>query len=157
MPIKFYIYGAIAIFLLTAVAGTVFYINYLQSENETLTKNNAILTVAVDTQKATIKTMVDDAVKIGETIIIVNKQFRDARSANNVLRTKLAEHDVGFLAEKKPALIKKIVNKGTADVGRCFEILSGSPLTTKEKTATKKSQTNGSCSDIANPAYRVKP
>ena len=156
MPIKFYIYGAIGIFLLTAVGGTYLYVKHLQSENAILTANNIKLEQSVNIQAETISTMESDSKAVGKQVIIVSKQFREARTENNVLRKKLAKHDVAFLAEKKPGLIKKIVNKGTANVGRCFEILSGSPLTEKEINATKKSQANSSCAAIANPNYEAK-
>lgn len=158
MPnIKLYIYGAIGIFLLTSIGGTYLYIKHLQSENATLTANNAKLELAVSEQAEAIATMESDAAEVGKQVILINKQFQEARGENNVLRKKLAKHDVAYLAEKRPKSIKRIVNKGTKDVGRCFEILSGAPLTEKEINATKKSQANGSCPDIANPNYKAKP
>lgn len=154
---KLYIYGIAGAFLLSIAAGGFWYYSWSQDEIRTLRKNVATLEVAVDTQKETIASMESDSKEVGKQVVLVSKQFREARTENNVLRKKLAKHDVAFLAEKKPGLIKKIVNKGTANVGRCFEILSGSPLTEKEINATKKSQANGSCPDIANPNYKVKP
>ena len=157
MPIKLYIYGIIAILLILSVGGTYFYIKHLQAENATLTANNQKLEQSVNIQKETIASLESDAKEVGKQVILVNKQFREARQENNILRKKLAKHDIAYLAEKKPGLMTKVVNNGTADVGRCFEILSGSPLTEKEKAATKKSQTNTSCPDIANPSYRAEP
>ena len=155
--IKLYIYGAIGL-LGIAIAGAAYgYYSWSQSEIATLTANNSKLTTAVELQKDTITSLVNDAVEVGAHVSNVSRQFREARSENNVLRTKLAKHDLAFLAEKKPGLIQKIVTHGTKDVGRCFEILSGSPLTEKEIAATLKSQTNSSCPDIANPNYKVKP
>jgi len=157
MPnIKLYIYGIAGAFILSILAGGYWYYSWSQAEISTLRQNVATLEIAVDTQAETISTMESDSKAVGKQVIVVSKQFREARTENNVLRKKLAKHDVAFLAEKKPGLIKKIVNKGTANVGRCFEILSGSPLTEKEINATKKSQINSSCPDIANPSYEAK-
>ena len=39
---------------------------------------------------------------------------------------------------KKPKPIERIINKGSAQALRCVEIAMGSPLTEKEKNATKK-------------------
>ena len=36
---------------------------------------------------------------------------------------------------------------------RCLEIASGSPLTAQELAATKKSEANNECPDLANPNY----
>ena len=65
-------------------------------------------------------------------------------------RTK---RDIGKSSVKKPGRIKKIINKGTRDAYRCIAIASGAPLTESELNATKKSETNSQCSDIANPNY----
>ncbi len=158
MPnIKLYIYGFLGLVLLTAAGSAYMYYNWSQNEIKTLRENNAILTTAVSTQKQAIASLETDAAEVGKQVILVSTQFRKARSERNKLRQKLAKHDIAYLAYKKPGLVQKIVTKATNAVGRCFEILSGSPLTEKEKTATKKSQINSSCSDIANPMYKVKP
>ena len=67
---------------------------------------------------------------------------------------KYEEHEIGALAQAKPALVEKIVDNATQDVLRCFEIESGSPLTQEEINATRPSEINTSCPDIANPNYR---
>ena len=54
---------------------------------------------------------------------------------------------------QKPNLVENIINNATDDVNRCFEILSGSPLTLEEIDATKQSEINASCPAIANPNY----
>ena len=51
--------------------------------------------------------------------------------------------------------MRKIINRGSNDVFRCFEIISGAKLTEKELNAEKKSQTNTSCPGIANPKYII--
>ena len=66
------------------------------------------------------------------------------------------QRDIGKLAAgRKAARIEKIINKATANVFRCFEILSGAPLTEDELSATKKSQANNECPSIANPNYHT--
>ena len=54
---------------------------------------------------------------------------------------------------KKPGLTFEIINKGSTNANRCSEIAMGSPLTEKEKNATKKSENNSECPSIANPNY----
>jgi len=154
--IKMYLLGFGALFFLTVIGSAYWYYSWSQEEIKILNVNNALLETAVAAQTEAIESMEIDALNVGKQIVLVSGQFREARHENNVLRAKLAKHDVAFLAEKKPGLIQKIVNKGTDDVGRCFEILSGAELTEQEKTATKKSQINSSCPDIANPEYEAK-
>ena len=88
----------------------------------------------------------------------LNKKFEDARKQVDSLEDKfnktsklLGKRDIGVLAINKPRAIKRILTSGTKKHLRCFEIVSGSPLTEKETNAEKKSQQNSHCPDIANP------
>ena len=63
------------------------------------------------------------------------------------------KRDIGNLAEQKPKLMQRAINRGTKNALRCMEIAMGSPLTEKEKNAVKKSQINPECPDVANPNY----
>lgn len=155
--LKLYIIGFAGLFFLSVLGAAYGYYSWSQDEIKTLTANNIHLNKAVKDQKLAIESLVKDSVDVGEQVTKVNKEFRNAREENAALKKKLVKHDLSFLAERKPGLIEKRINRGTADVGRCFEILSGAPLTEKEKAVTKKSDSNGSCSDIANPNYKVKP
>ena len=97
-----------------------------------------------------------DLKMVEEQYSIVSVKFEAANTRVKDLRSKLSRHEIGALAEAKPKLVEKIIDKGTKDVLRCFEIISGSPLTEEEFNATKKSQSNSSCPDIANPNYTPK-
>lgn len=152
---KLYIYGIITILILAAGGGAYWYYHWSKTEIATLRDNNAKLETTVATQKTTIKSMQDDGKRLQENLTVLNTQFAAAREENNVLKEKLSRHNIGYLADRKPALVQQIINKGTKDVGRCFEILSGSPLTKDETAATKRSQINSMCSDIANPNYKA--
>jgi hypothetical protein len=153
---KLIIIGIAVALILSTAGGAYWYYSWSQKEITVLRSNNVKLTLAVSTNEDTIAALQADSAKISTTITQVSEQFELARSENNVLRTKLANHDIGFLASKKPGLVQGIINKGVIDSGRCLEILSGAALTEDEKSATKKSQTNSSCPTIANPLYKVK-
>jgi hypothetical protein len=77
----------------------------------------------------------------------------NVQSDKEVLIKKLSEHDFGQLAEARPALVVKIVNKERDNANRCMEIASGSPLTEEEIAVTKKSKANLDCPRLANPNY----
>ena len=98
----------------------------------------------VELVNAIAKTTSEEIVKSREKIEVINKKF-------NKQSKLLGSRDMGKLAISKPSPIKKIVNRGTVDIMRCFEIVSGKLLTEKEKNAEKPSQLNRSCPDIANP------
>jgi hypothetical protein len=84
--------------------------------------------------------------------------FADARAEVENIRVKfnktsdlLGQRDIGTLAVAKPRPVGKILTKGTKNVFRCFELVSGAPLTEKETNAEKPSQLNSSCPSVANP------
>ena len=60
---------------------------------------------------------------------------------------------MGDLAYIRPKNVEFIERKRETQRARCFEIAQGSPLTEEELNATKKSQINAECPNIANPNY----
>ena len=91
--------------------------------------------------------------------------FDESRQAVDDLRDKFEKvneatkkkRDIGKLAaSRKAKRLEKIFNNATDNVFRCYEILSGVPLTEEEISATKKSQANNECASIANPNYTAK-
>lgn len=106
----------------------------------------------------------DKAMQFKITEQIANA-FNDSREEVDGLRNKFdkvnaatkKKRDIGKLASSRKAKrIEKIINNATNNVFRCYEILSGDPLTADELAATKKSQANNECASIANPNYTAK-
>ena len=77
---------------------------------------------------------------------VANEKFNKINASGD-------RRDVGNLALSKPRSIERIENKRQQQAARCFEIAQGSPLTEEELNATKKSQINAECPNIANPNY----
>lgn len=130
---------------------------YYKSSQETiaiLNANNAKLEIAIQTQKQALESIKNDLQTQQNVLEQTYKDFDESRRLNQELSDRLSKHDLGFLASKKPKLVENIINKATSDAARCLEILSGSPLTEKEKNATKKSEINNECPSIANPRWR---
>ena len=78
-------------------------------------------------------------------------EVNNLRDKFNKTSSLLGERDIGTLGVAKPRPVGKIITKGTQNVFRCFEIVSGAPLTEKETNAEKPSQLNTSCPSVANP------
>ena len=146
--------------MLMGAGGGLWYVQHLKSENEILTLNNEKLEGAVADQKAVIEQQLKDI----ETIQSINKDLQAKNSklsadldvANekfNKVNASGERRDVGNLAVQKPRSIEIIERKREKQRARCFEIAQGSPLTEEEKNATKKSQINAECPNIANPNY----
>ena len=144
----------IIFFLIISVAGGGYvYVQKLRADNATLKINTTKLEGAVEQNEATIKQQTEDFAKVRTTLDTVQAQRNALESDKNTLVKKLSEHDFGQLAEARPTLVVKIVNKVSDNANRCMEIASGSPLTEEELAATKKSQTNTECPRLANPNY----
>tara|TARA_Y100000310_G_scaffold338627_1_gene428776 strand:+ start:1386 stop:1889 length:504 start_codon:yes stop_codon:yes gene_type:complete len=156
--------GKVALVLgavLVAMAGAFyFYFNWSQSEIGVLKQNAAKLEVAVQTQKTTISDLHADIAKrndINEKLFTDYQKSRlevsDLKKKFNKKSKLMGSRDIGKLATAHAGRIASIVTKGTENMLRCLEIQSGSPLTEKEKNATKKNEINSLCPDIANPKY----
>ena len=140
--------------------GGLMYVKHLQSENEILKLNNAKLEGAVAEQQKVIEQQLRDIAEIRD----INKQLQsqnekltaDLEVANekfNKVNASGERRDIGNLAVQKPKSIQIIEGRREKQRARCFEIAQGSPLTEEEKNATKKSEINAECPNIANPNY----
>ena len=146
--------------VLAGAGGGFMYVKNLKADLATSEANNAILEESVKSQKAVIKQMKEDfeaITKIKAEIENQNKilkaEFAALDKKFNKINGKGEVRDFGALANEKPKLIERITNKRSANANRCVEIAMGSPLTEKEKNATKKSEINSECPSIANPNY----
>jgi hypothetical protein len=151
----------ILIFLtLFGAMGGLFYVKHLQSENEILTLNNSKLNDAVEQQQAVIEQQLQDIKQQKEITSqlqeVNNRLTADLNLANekfNKVNASGERRDIGNLAVSKPKSIERIERNREQQRARCFEIAQGSPLTEEELNATKKSQINAECTNIANPNY----
>lgn len=130
------------------------YYTYTQDQIRIFAQNAAVAKQAQAATQSALDQVQADMTKVREQFDVVNAQFAVAEERVDNLERKLAENDINYLASQKPGLVEKIVDNATANVLRCLEIASGSPLTEEEINATKRSQINGECPDIANPNYR---
>ena len=141
--------------LITGIAGAGMYVMKLKSDNAILKANQMKLEEAVSSQKELIanqkkdfQEILDANNKMNELVSVLKKDLDDLDK-----RFNKKNRDVGKLAIAKTESIERITNGASALAMRCVEIASGSPLTEKEKNATKKSEINSECPSIANPSY----
>ncbi len=141
--------------LITSIAGAGMYVMKLRSDNAILKANQMKLEEAVSSQKELIanqkkdfQEILDANNKMNELVSVLKKDLDDLDK-----RFNKKNRDVGKLAIAKTESIERITNGASALAMRCVEIASGSPLTEKEKNATKKSEINSECPSIANPSY----
>lgn len=144
--------------ILAAVLGAVGfgawkYYEYTQEQIRIFATNAAVAEQAQQESQAALEAVQRDLQKVQEQYNQVTSEFQSAQTRVEDLEKKLSEHELGQLAQARPDWVEKIIDKGSADVLRCIEILSGAPLTEDEINAVKKSKTNTQCPDIANPNY----
>ena len=146
--------------MILGVGGGYMYVKNLQAENEILTLNNQKLTDAVDEQQAVIEQQLADIEQIQNINADLNNINKGLEKDLQILDQKFNKinasgqrRDVGDLALNKPRSVELIMNKYNKDNNRCIAIASGEPLTEEEINATKKSQANSVCPDLANPNY----
>ena len=131
--------------------GAYAWITKLQSENKVLQVNQAKLEGAVAEQEVAIKQQAANAAQIQAANSELREQQTALQKDKKNLAKKLGRHELDILAENKPGLVVRIINRASKNELRCFEIQTGSPLTHDELAARKKSESNGECPELANP------
>ncbi len=126
----------IAVVLMLGAGGGYLYVNKLKKDNATLKSNQIKLESAVEDQKAVIQTQAEDFKKIRSTLTKLEEENAKLQKDKQDLSKRLGKHDIGNLAENKPGLVEKIINKASDSAARCMEIASGSPLTEEELNGT---------------------
>ena len=149
--------AGVMMILMLALSGVGYwYYTDTQARIATLQENNAKLETAVQTSEQAVDSLRANYAKVTEELNKVNKSFADIRAQNQVLSKKLAEHDLAVLGSNKPGLVERLINKGSANAGRCFELLSGAKLTESERNAKNGVSFNKECPwlwpDILNSA-----
>ena len=141
--------------MVAGLTGATAYVFKLRADNATLKANAIKMESAITEQKELITQQKEDFKeilaanqKMNELVSVLKKDLEDLDK-----RFNKKNRDVGKLAIAKTKSIERITNGASALATRCIEIASGSPLTEKEKNATKKSEINSECPSIANPNY----
>ncbi len=122
--------------MLAGAGGGYLYVNKLQKDNAVLKTNQIKLETAVQESNQVIEQQTKDLKKIRSTIKQIEEVNAKLQADRDALNKRLGKHDIGNLAENKPGLVEKIINKASDSAARCVEIASGSPLTEEELNGT---------------------
>ena len=151
---------AMVLIMLAGAGGGFVYVKTLKSDLAISEANNAKLVESVESQKAVIEQQAKDFKSIlaankelEEKNRVLQKEFAALDERFNKINGKGEVRDIGKLAVEKDKAIERVINNATTKAMRCVEIAMGSPLTEKEKNATKKSEINSECPSLANPNY----
>ena len=91
-------------------------IDFLKKEIVTLQENEKILKKEIEDQNEQLQEQLRKSQEQFEQINLLNERNQQASADIANLRSKFAKHDLNYLSLRKPKLIEKIVNKGTAEV-----------------------------------------
>ena len=122
--------------MLAGAGGGYLYVNKLQKDNAILKTNQIKLETAVQESNQVIEQQTKDLKQIRSTLKKVEELNNKLQKDRDALNNRLGKHDIGNLAENKPGLVEKIINKASDSAARCVEIASGSPLTEEELNGT---------------------
>ena len=122
--------------MLAGAGGGYLYVNKLQKDNAVLKTNQIKLETAVQESNQVIEQQTKDLKKIRSTLKKVEEVNAKLQADRDALNKRLGKHDIGNLAENKPGLVEKIINKASDSAARCMEIASGSSLTEEELNGT---------------------
>lgn len=136
------IMGAI---MLTMIGGFYWYYKDSQARIAILVANNAKLEIAVKTNEETIVSLQQNFAAANAELTRVNETFTAVRNQNRELSDRLSEHDLAYLASKKPELVQRVINGASDKATRCFELLSGAQLTDAERNAKDGKSFNSEC------------
>ena len=118
--------------MMAGAGGGYLYVKKLQKDNAILKVNQIKLETAVEDNNKVIEQQTADLKKIRTTLSELDEVNKKLQADRDNLNKRLSKHDIGNLAENKPGLVEKIINKASDSAVRCMEIASGSPLTEEE-------------------------
>ena len=120
----------------------------LQINQEVLKENELKLNDAIAEQQAVIAAKAKQAEAIQNSNNALRAETSRLNSEKDNLAKKLGKHELDILAQNKPGLVSRVINRASDNVMRCFEVLTGSPLTHDELQADKPSLYNRECPTI---------
>jgi len=124
----------------------------LQINQEVLKENELKLNDALASQDVVIAAKAAQAAAIQEANNTLRVETNRLAKEKSNLAKKLGKHELDILAQNKPGLVARVINRASDRAMRCFEVLTGAPLTPDEKEASKPSQYNSECPTI-HPNY----
>jgi DNA repair exonuclease SbcCD ATPase subunit len=111
----------------------------------TLEANNQRLIEVNQQNLDTIDELNESFAEVARNFEKIQSEFQSIRSQNSELRERLGRHNLGALAAAKPVLVERTINRASDSAARCFELLSGAPLTESERNAKSEREFNSEC------------
>lgn len=145
--------------IIAAAAYFVYMYGEMKASIEVYKENEIKLKESIASQQEVIEKMQADISQIKDINSSLRAKEEVVKNELSTLESKFKKtkagdvRDIGYLATQKPEVVEMMVNRGTNNVLRCFEISMGAELTKEELEATTSDKINRECSRIANPNY----
>jgi len=123
--LKIYLLIIVLGFVGGSAYGAYYYYKDTQQRIQILTENTVKLETAKQMADDTINVMIEDREKFAELNKELGLKLDAANVYKDVLIGKLRKHDLAKLSLKKPGLVEKKINNGTAKLFRSLETISG--------------------------------
>ena len=121
--------------LVVSLAGSTYYINYLNDQISILKGNQIVLETEIEKQNESIERYLEQQKNQQVQLDQLESEKRAAMEDVNRLRKTFAKHDLDKLALAKPGLIQNRINKASARVMATLEEITN-PTQFDEKTIT---------------------
>jgi len=139
--------------VMVIIAGGLYYVINIKADLATSEANNRQLVEATREQMMLIEQMKQDVAAIQQANAELQAQTEKQRRDVETLSTKFSKRDFGALAAEKPAVVEKLVNRGTQNALRCMELAAGAPLNDAEKAAKTPMEANRECPSLIDSDY----
>lgn len=144
----------LAAIIVGALLGAGWYITGIRADLAVSEENNKKLADGIKEQTLLIAQMKADIFAIQETNKQLAEQNEKQKKDVESLTSKFDKRDFGAFAASKPDVVEKLINRGTENAMRCFELAAGAPLNEKEKQAKTPIEANRECPSLINPSYK---
>lgn len=141
------IYLIIGVVFVCMIGGFVAYYKDSQNTIRQQAKEIATLNIAVEEQKKAIEAMQADAKKQAEINQELQTKYNNSRNEIEILRNKFAS--LNSVARTRPTYAENKVNRATATVNRCFEIISGKTQQEMKLDDTQYKEVISRCGNIS--------
>ena len=135
-----------------ALAAAVFYVKHNESVKESLLAENAQLQAnvniykdAIATQNETIDFLREQQKRRTEEFLKAESRFAQIRQENQSLIDKLNAIEESINVAENPQAVEVAINDISKNINRCFELISGAPLTQAEMNAKNDEEFNPEC------------
>lgn len=143
----------LTVVVVAVIAGGIWHVTNLKADLAISEANNRQLVEATRDQHMLIAQIKQDVAAMQQANAELQQQNARQRRDVETLNSKFTRHDFGALAAEKPAVVEKLVNRGTKNALRCLALASGSPLTEIERAAKTPMEANRECPSLIDSNY----